>query len=155
MRSRLPAEVLEVLEKYEEVGDYENPEYQKAVEVFYRRHVCRLAEWPKEVLYSFEHISKPVYLTMNGPNEFTIIGNIRYWDVTNQLHRIRVPTVVTGGRYDEVSPKVARSIHRGIRRSKLIIFSKSSHLPLWEERDKFISAVHNFLDKVNNDLAKK
>jgi len=149
MKSQLPTDVFEVLKKYEELGDYENPEYQKAVEVFYRRHVCRLEEWPKELLYSFEHLSKPVYHTMNGPNEFSIIGNIRYWDVTNQLHRIRVPTLVTGGRYDEVSPKVARSIHRGIRRSKLAIFAKSSHLPLWEERQKFITVVRDFLDKVN------
>jgi proline iminopeptidase len=149
MKSQLPTDVFEVLKKYEELGDYENPEYQKAVEVFYRRHFCRLEEWPKELLYSFEHLSKPVYHTMNGPNEFSIIGNIRYWDVTNQLHRIRVPTLVTGGRYDEVSPKVARSIHRGIRRSKLAIFAKSSHLPLWEERQKFITVVRDFLDKVN------
>jgi proline iminopeptidase len=149
MKTLLPADVLEVMRKYEEQGDYENPEYQKAVEVFYRRHLCRLAEWPKEVLYSFEHLSRPVYHTMNGPNEFTIIGNIRYWDVTKQLHRIHVPTLVTGGRFDEVSPKVARSIHNGITRSKLVIFNKSSHLPFWEERQKFITQVRDFLNKLN------
>jgi proline iminopeptidase len=149
MKSQLPADVLEVMRKYEEQGDYENPEYQKAVEVFYRRHVCRLAEWPKELVYSFEHLSKPVYQTMNGPNEFTIIGNIRYWDATNQLHRIRAPTLVTGGRFDEVSPKVARSIHRGIRHSKLVIFANSSHLPFWEERQKFITIIRDFLNKSN------
>lgn len=149
MRSQLPTDVLEILKKYEELGEYENPEYQKAVEVFYKRHLCRLEEWPKELLYSLEHLSKPVYNTMNGPNEFTIIGNTRYWDVTSQLHKIRVPTLVTGGRYDEVSPKVARSIHRGIKGSKLVIFANSSHLPLWEERQKFITIVRDFLDRVN------
>jgi proline-specific peptidase len=75
---------------------------------------------------------------MNGPNEFTIIGNMKYWDVTAQLNKIRIPTLVTGGRYDEVSPKVARSIHKGIKKSKLVTFANSSHLPMWEERE-----VHN------------
>jgi proline iminopeptidase len=149
LKSQLPIDVREVMKKYEELGDYENPEYLKAVDVFYRKHLCRLKEWPKELVYSFDHMSKPVYLTMNGPNEFTIIGNIRYWDVTNQLHKIRVPTLVTGGKYDEVSPKVARSIHKGIRGSKLVTFPNSSHLAMWEEREKFITVVREYLDRVN------
>jgi proline iminopeptidase len=148
MKSELPPDVVEVLKKYEAVGDYENPEYLKAVEVFYRKHLCRLPEWPKELVYSLEHISKPVYHTMNGPNEFTITGNMRYWDVTNQLHTIRIPTLVTGGRYDEVSPKVARSIHKGIKKSKRVTFANSSHLPMWEEREKFITVVQKFLKSV-------
>jgi proline iminopeptidase len=149
MKAQLPADVIEVLNRYEQEGDFENPEYQKAVEVFYRRHLCTLPQWPEELVHSLEHVSRPVYHTMNGPNEFTIIGNIRYWDATNQLHKIRVPTLVTGGRYDEVSPKVARSIHRGIRRSKLVTFPNSSHLPFWEEREKFMRVVRRFLDNVN------
>jgi len=149
MKSQLPEDVQAVMKKYEELGDYENPEYVEAVEVFYRKHLCRLNEWPKELVYSLEHISKPVYFTMNGPNEFTIIGNIRYWDVTNQLHKIRVPTLVTGGRFDEVSPVEARSIHRGIKGSKLATFQKSSHLPMWEERERFMRVISKFLDGVN------
>ena len=150
MKGQLPADIIEVLNKYEQEGDFENPEYQKAVEVFYRQHLCRLPEWPEELVHTLEHVSRPVYHTMNGPNEFTIIGNIRYWDATNQLHKIRVPTLVTGGRYDEVSPKVARSIHRGIKRSKLVTFPNSSHVPFWEEREKFMGVILRFLDKVND-----
>jgi len=146
MRKKLPPEVYRTMLKYEELGDYENPEYQKAVEVFYRKHLCRLEDWPKELTHSFEHLSKPVYHTMNGPNEFTIIGNIRYWDVTNELHKIKVPTLVTCGRYDEVSPKVARDIHRRIKNSRLRIFPRSSHLPFWEERDRFMNTVKKFLE---------
>ncbi len=87
---------------------------------------------------------------MNGPNEFTIIGGIRYWNVTNQLHEIRLPTLVTCGRYDEVSPKVARSIHNGIKGSKLLVFQNSSHLAMWEEREEYIAALRKFLDSVGD-----
>jgi proline iminopeptidase len=149
MKRELPAEVVEVLTRYEQEGDFENPEYQKAVQVFYRQHLCMLPEWPKELLYTMEHTSRAVYHTMNGPNEFTTIGNIRYWDATSKLHKIRVPTLVMGGRYDEVSPKVARSIHKGIKRSKLVTFRNSSHLPFWEEREKFMRVVRRFLDNVS------
>ena len=128
--------------------DYENPQYLAAVNEFYRRYVCRLPVWPREVVYSFDHLSKPVYYTMNGPNEFTIIGTIRDWDVTDQLPKIRLPTLVTVGRYDEVTPHVAEAIHRGIRGSRLVRFEKSAHLAMWEERAKYIGVVRDFLDGV-------
>jgi proline iminopeptidase len=147
MKRGLPQSVQKTMAKYESTGDYENPAYIEAVMVYYRKHLCRLRDWPKELSYSLDHISKPVYGTMNGPNEFTIIGNIRYWDVTSQLDKIRVPTLVLGGRYDEVSPVVARDIHKHIRGSELTIFPNSSHTAFWEERDAFMKRVLRFLGK--------
>jgi len=147
MKRDLPLHVQETMARYESAGDYENPEYAEAVMVYYKKHLCRLPEWPKEVSYSVEHISKPVYYTMNGPNEFTMIGNIRYWDVTSRLHTIRVPTLVLGGKYDEVSPVVARELHRYIGGSELTIFPNSSHLAFWEERESFMKRLLRFLGK--------
>jgi proline iminopeptidase len=79
---------------------------------------------------------------------------MRYWDVTDQISRINVPTLVTGGRYDEVTPKVAQSIHKGIKGSKIVIFEKSAHLPMWEERDKYIKTLADFLTSVNRKRAR-
>jgi proline iminopeptidase len=149
MKGELPQEVQAVLSKYEAQGDFENPEYVAAVMVFYRKHMCRLPVWPKELTYSLDHTSKPVYHTMNGPNEFTIIGNIRYWDVTEMLKNIRIPTLVLTGEYDEVSPKVGRAIHRGIVGSKLVVFKGSSHTPFWEKRGQFMDTVAEFVDRNN------
>jgi proline iminopeptidase len=148
LRRALPPQTRAVMEEYEARGEYEHPEYLKAVDLFYRRHLCRLPEWPAEVRYTTEHMSPEVYHTMNGPNEFTVIGNIRYWDATSKLHTIKVPTLVTTGRYDEVTPRVARDLHAHIKGSKLVIFPKSSHLPFWEEREAFADAMRGFLDSV-------
>ena len=147
MKLGLSKNLQQTLAKYEADGDYDNPEYTKAVMAFYNKHLCRLSPWPQELTYSLDHISKPVYGTMNGPNEFTIIGNTRYWDVTDRLKTIKVPTLVLGGRYDEVSPTVAREIHRHVRGSELTIFPNSSHLPFWEERETFMKRVLRFLGK--------
>jgi proline iminopeptidase len=64
------------------------------------------------------------------------------------LHTIKVPTLVTSGRYDEVTPRVARDLHSHIKGSKIVIFPKSSHLPFWEERKKFLGVLRGFLDSV-------
>jgi proline iminopeptidase len=146
LKSQLLPEVQSTLERYEAEGDYENPEYVKAAMVFYRMYICRLPEWPADFQYSVDNVSKPVYGLMNGPNEFTIVGNMMYWDATERLHTIKVPTLVTGGKYDEVTPKVARAIHNGIKGSRLMIFPNSSHVAFWEERDKYMKVVGSFLD---------
>ncbi|MFI5419507.1 MAG: proline iminopeptidase-family hydrolase [Nitrososphaerales archaeon] len=149
LKSKLSPEIRATLEKYEAIGEFENPEYIQAAMVFYRNYICRLPEWPAEVQYSVDNVSRPVYGLMNGPNEFTIVGNMKYWDATEKLPTIKVPALVTGGRYDEVSPKVARSIHQGIKGSKLVIFPKSSHMAFWEEREKYMRVVGAFLDSIN------
>jgi len=149
MKSELPPDVVSVLQKYESVGDFENPEYVDASMEFYHKHVCRMSDWPAEVQHTMANMSKPVYYFMNGPNEYTIIGNMMYWDVTEQLPSIEVPTLVTGGRYDEVSTKVAQSIHKGIKGSQRLTFEYSSHMPFWEEREKYMKVVAKFLDQVN------
>ena len=145
MKRHLPKDVQRVMARYESEGDYENPDYVRAVRVFYRKHLCRSDPWPREVSYSLDHTSRPVYWTMNGPNEFTIIGNTRYWDVTDRLGSISVPTLVLGGKYDEVSPLVAREIHKHVKGSELKIFPNSTHLPFWEERPVFMRTVLKFL----------
>jgi len=145
LKTLLPIDVQETLAKYEAVEDYQNPEYLKAVEVFYRNFVCRLPEWPEEVTRTLNGLSTPVYYTMNGPNEFTIVGNLRDWDITPRLHEIRVPTLVTAGRYDEVTPKIAETIHKNISGSKLVVFENSSHLAMWEEQESYVRTVREFI----------
>ena len=141
----LPRAVRNAIHRYDAAGDFQNPQYLRAVDVFYRRYLCRLPVWPHEVVHSLGQIGI-VYQIMNGPNEFTITGRIRDWDVTDQLPRIRLPTLVTVGRYDEVTPRVAEAIHRGIHGSRLVRFEKSSHLAMWEERALYVARVRDFLE---------
>ena len=147
LKSELPAPIRTTLELHEARGEFQHPAYLAAVQEFYRRHLCRLDPWPPELTYSLDHLSVPKYGTMNGPNEFTIIGTIRDYDATDRLREIRVPTLVTAGRYDEVTPVVARSIHEHIAGSELALFEESSHTAFWEERTRYFAVVRDFLDR--------
>ncbi len=70
-------------------GEYDHPDYQAAVEEFYRRHLCRSDPWPEALVRSSEQMDgNQVYLTMNGPTEFDVIGRLREWDRTADLSRI-------------------------------------------------------------------
>ena len=146
LKATLPANVQEVFAKYEAKWAFLHPEYMKAVEVFYHNFVCRLPEWPKEVARTINEISTPVYLTLNGPNEFTIIGKLKDWDITSRLPEIKVPTLITVGKYDEVTPKVAETIRKGIPGAKLVLFEKSAHLAMWDEQESYLRTVKDFID---------
>lgn len=145
LKTLLPKDVQETFAKYEAKWAFLHPEYLKAVEVYYHNFVCRLPDWPEEVTRTLNELSVPVYFTMNGPNEFTIIGTLKDWDITARLQEIRVPTLVTVGRYDEVTPKVAETIHKGITGSKLIVFENSAHLTMWDEQESYLKKVREFI----------
>jgi proline iminopeptidase len=143
----LPSWASSAIKKFGALGEYTNPEYLKAVQEFYSRHLIRINPVPKEVQLSLEYADKRnVYRTMNGPNEFTITGTIRDWDITDQIHKITVPTLITVGEYDEVTEAVAREIHNRIRGSILKVLPGCSHLSMWEDREGYINTLKDFMN---------
>jgi proline iminopeptidase len=146
LKTLLPKEVQEVMKKYEQKYAFLHPEYLKAVELYYHNFLCRLPEWPEQVVRALNELSVPVYFTQNGPNEFTIIGTWKGWDITERLPEIKVPTLVTVGKYDEVTPKIAEAIHHGIGGSLLKVFENSAHLTMWDEEEKYLKTVREFIE---------
>ncbi len=149
LRKELPPGVDETLRRHEEAGTTDDPEYMQACLVFYGRHVCRLEEWPEEVARTFELIDedRTVYHTMNGPSEFHVIGSIKDWQSKDWLGRIRVPTLVVSGRYDEATPALQEPLVDGIADTEQVILEESSHLPMWEERERFMDVVGGWLQR--------
>ena len=145
LRESLPKDVRETIVKYENLWAFWHPEYMEAIDIFSHNHFFRAPQWPKEFMEGRSLLSVPVYLTMWGPNEFTATGTLKEWDITPRLSEIRVPTLVTGGRYDESTPKVAETIHKGIRGSRLVTFENSSHFPMWEEEEKYLKTMREFI----------
>jgi proline-specific peptidase len=147
LRAELPPEVEHTLREHEAAGTTTDPAYLAASEVFYRRHVCRLAEWPACVNDAFASLASDgfVYNVMNGPSEFHCIGTLKEWDITARLPEIDVPTLLLSGRYDEATPAIVGAIHARIRGSEWIVFDESSHMPHVEEPAAFNAAVRGFL----------
>ena len=147
LRKTLPAKIQETLAKCESAGDYESPEYVNASMIFNRRYACRMKVWPKELEYSMDHMNKTMHNIMSGPCSFETTGNTRYWDITSELHRISVPTLIVTGKYDMVSPRVGSYMKRHIAGSELVVLSRSSHNPFWEQRSTFMRIISRFLSR--------
>lgn len=143
-----PAEIRDTLRRHEEAGTTESPEYEDAIMAVYRVHLCRCDPWPAEVVKTFEEFAMDVYVPMWGPSEFAYTGNLSDWDRVDRLHRIRVPALVTVGRHDELTPACSEQIHERLPDSRLVIFEEGSHMTFWEETDRYLQVVDDFLRSV-------
>ena len=154
LRSELPPEVQETLSKHEEAGTTEDSAYQNAVLVFYRRHACRLDPWPECLQRAYSRLMQDpeVYYTMFGPSEFHATGTLKNWSIVHRLGEIRVPTLILSGRYDEATPAVVDTIHRGIQGSKWVVFENSSHMPHLEETERYFEVLSDFLSRVESSM---
>ena len=144
-RGELPAETQATLARYEATQEYDHPDYVAAMDVLYRRHLCRVWPYPAALADDLEKIALPVYTTMWGPNEFTCTGTLLAWDRTERLGEIRVPTLITVGEFDEVAPSCAETMHRGIPGSRLELFTGASHTAHLEQPEAYWSALRGFL----------
>ena len=150
LKAQLPQQVCEVMTRHEATGDFGSPAYQAAVMEFYKRHLCRLEPWPDCLMRSIENLDgNPVYLMMNGPNEFTVVGNLKGWERRDRIHQITVPTLVTVGRYDEIPLACAQTLHGSVRGSELAVFDQSSHMAMLEETDLYIRRLVDFLSRAD------
>jgi L-proline amide hydrolase len=147
-RSEMPQDIQDALNTYEAAEDYGNPAYTAATEWVYARHVCRVVPNPPEVIATFTQLQADptVYHTMNGPNEFFVIGTLKNWDIRPELPKINVPTLVISGRHDEATPACVAPYVDLIPGARGVIFEDSSHMPHVEETEACMATVAAFLN---------
>ncbi|HSK44571.1 MAG TPA: alpha/beta hydrolase, partial [Candidatus Binatia bacterium] len=68
-------------------------------------------------------------------------------DLTPKLAGFKFPTLVIDGRYDmNVAPLTAWRLAHAIPGAMVVFFEQSGHLPAYEEPEKYIEVLENFLN---------
>ena len=145
LRAELPPDVIEVLDRHEQAGTYDDPEYDQAMEAYFDRHFYRGPKPRAELEAMAAGRAPDVYRAMQGPNEWTTTGALKGWDTRGRLHEIDVPTLVVRGRYDMCTDAVAAELVDGIRGAREVVFGQSSHTPVLEESGRYLEVVGEFL----------
>jgi len=138
LRSELPQDVQETLTAHETNGTTDDPAYQEANAVFDHQHICRLNPWPDYLLQSLENLQVAEFDNAD-------------WDFQDHLKEIVVPTLITSGKYDTVTPMMAKILHEGIDGSEWVFFEGSSHYAHAEETEHFLTAMDGFLTRVEQN----
>ena len=156
LREDLPHTVQQTLLEHEAAETTDSLAYQDAMLVYYRRHVCRTDPWPEGVVRTFAKLEQnpEVYHTMWGPSEFHALGTLKDWTIIDRLGGIRVPTLITSGRYDEATPAIAETVHRAIAGSEWVMFEHSAHCAHVEEAYTYCKILASFLARVEQTLGR-
>ncbi|KAI1147055.1 Alpha/Beta hydrolase protein [Nemania diffusa] len=145
----LPEPERTIIAECDKRGDHESEEFENAAQAFYTRHVCRLNPYPEDILSAFVNLKEDpsVYMTMQGPSEFVIVGSFKDWEGWKDAHKIEAPTLLLNGRYDEATDQCVQPWFDHIPKVKWVTLENSSHMGHFEERERFIQLVGEFLSE--------
>jgi proline iminopeptidase len=145
LRAALGSETVAMMQKHEARGSIDHPEYLAAITLLNYRHVCRLSDWPAPVKRSLDDWNMEPYSTMQGPNEFLYIGNLKDWNRVPDLPKITVPVLITCGEHDELTPACALRMKLNLPDAQLSVIDNASHMPFYENPDGYYPVLVDFL----------
>ena len=151
LRNALPPDVVEVLDRHDRAGTYDDPEYERAMQVYMDRHFYRGPQPREELERMSEGRAVDVYRAMQGPNEWTITGAIKGWDVRDRLKEIDIPTLVIRGRHDMCTDPIAETLVKGIPNSREVVLEESSHTPCLEQSNEYLAAISKFMKEAETN----
>lgn len=139
LKEQLPEGVQVVLDRHEAAGTTDDPEYFEASLAYITQWMIR-SEIPDYVFEAKAAENDHIAMIMQGP-EWNVTGRLKEWDVTDRLCEITVPTLVTSGRHDEMTPALVQPLVDGLVNATWTIFEHSAHMAHIEEEDSFLDVV--------------
>ncbi len=130
--------------------DFNNPRYMELlIPHFYKKHLCRLDEWPDAFNRTMKHVNAEIYTMMQGPSEFGVSGRLANWDIKNRLHEITVPTLMIGAKHDTMDPKAMEAQSKAVKKGRYLYCPNGSHLAMWDDQKVFMKGVISFIKDVD------
>jgi proline iminopeptidase len=150
---QMDPKVLEEIKAIEAKKDFANPRYMELlIPNFYKKHLCRLNEWPDGFNRAMKHVNGEVYTLMQGPSEFGISGRLAQWDIKNRLKEITIPTLMVGAKYDTMDPKAMEEQSKMVQKGRYLYCPNGSHLSMWDDQKVFMSGVVQFIKDVDKGM---
>lgn len=144
----MPEDMQEAIGIATSTGNYEDPAYIAAEAEYMLRH-CNGPDEEDER----DCVRRPrkggdeAYVVGWGPNEFTPLGTLKDYDVTEQLKDIKQPALVINGGDDMCTPYIAKYMYDHIPNSKWELFRNCRHTCYVEETEKYIELLKEWLNE--------
>ena len=150
---KLDPSVLKKIREYENAGDYTNTEYLGLIEEhYYPKHVLRmpLEEWPNPVIRSLAGLNYDIYLKMQGPSEFGVVGDalLKDWDRKNDLKNLKIPVLTIGGQYDTMDPKQMEWMSTEVQNGTYLHCPNGSHWSMYDDQETYFNGVTEYINSL-------
>jgi proline iminopeptidase len=122
----------------------------------YTQVICRMPyeQWPEPLLRAFKKPNPSIYMQMQGVDEFHVTGNFKNWDFWDRLPNIKVPTLVLGGKYDEMDPESMKREGHLLPNSRTYLCPEGSHMAMYDDQQNYFNALITFLKDVDGGTFK-
>lgn len=143
--------VLDSINAMEARGDFSNPNYMGLlIPNFYEKHMLRkpYAEWPPLVQRAFGSMNQSLYVTMQGPSEFGISGRLANWDVSKELNKIEIPTLVIGAEHDTMDPNHMKWMSTQVKNGTYVYCPNGGHMAMYDDQENYFNGLLGFVKKV-------
>jgi proline iminopeptidase len=148
LQKQMDKKVVDSILKFEATNTTTNPRYMALLQKnYYDQHVCRIVPNPEPFARSFSHFNNQIYVQMQGPSEFGIAGNLATWDRTNDLPKIKTPTLVIRGMYDTMDPAFMEMMSKKLPNGSLVTCTNGSHCSMWDDQENYFKGLIGFLKK--------
>lgn len=140
------------IQALEAAGDYANPRFMDLlISEHYVNHVLRLPpdQWPEPVVRSFDKLNQDVYVSMQGPSELGLSGQLIDWDRSADLHTIQTPTLVIASRYDTMDPDHLAWMARELPNGRFHFCPDGSHMCMYDDQEAYFQGLIDFLYAVD------
>lgn len=147
LMAKLPGNVLDRTYGRELRGQTDDPDYWLAQEEYLRACVVRTSP----LSLDSDRMSMLTFRTMIGQSDYHVTGTLTEWDIFESLERIRVPTLVLGGEFDECVPVHLADIASKISDSQHITQTGVAHMGYLESeplRSEYIAIVRDYLTRI-------
>jgi proline iminopeptidase len=143
--SQLPLREKMILREGLKTGAVNSPEFLRALDLYYARHVNGTTELPESVRRSIEESDDQVYQMVWGPNELLVTGTIRDYSLTPRLSSLNCPALFICGRFDEATPEAHQHFAAQVPGGRYHVFEHSAHNSLVTEEAEVLRVVGDFL----------
>ena len=152
---QLDPEVLSEIRALEAAGKFTDPRYGELVTThYYPKHVLRmpLEQWPEPINRTFAHMNGDVYLAMQGPSEFGVVGHaiLKDWDVKARLSELSVPTLMIGAAFDTMDPDHMKWMATEVQNGEYLHCPQGSHLSMYDDQEVYFEGLINYINKINS-----
>lgn len=151
---KLKPEVLAEIRELEAKEDYTNPRYLELIYTnYYPKHVLRkpLEEYPEPMVRSSNNANGDVYMAMQGPSEFGIVGDaiLKDWDRKDALASITVPFLSIGGAHDTMDPKQMEWMAAQVQNGRYLHCPEGSHMAMYDDSEVYFDGLIDFIKDVD------
>jgi proline iminopeptidase len=146
---KLPMEHQLAIRESDKQKNYSSESYQNAVNAYYKAHLRRSEQRKSQKDSSDLFFGEKVYLFMWGPSEFKVTGNLLNYDRIKDLPKIKVPTILTAGEFDEARPNSVKYYTSLIPGAKFHLIPNAAHATMDDNMEENNQVLRDFLNQMD------